>query len=414
MCRQGGRRERRRGGLFFDTHAGLPPPLAPAPPFPSPSHAHNTHSSTLQHDKPKPWDHDGIDHWTVHPFTRDDNPHGLLEESSFAVLFPKYRERYLRDAWPVVTKALKEVGIGCELNLVEGSMTVRTTRGTWDPYAIIKARDVLKLLARSVPAAQALKVLADDIQCDVIKIGGLVRNKDKFVRRRQRLVGPGGATLKALELLTGCYILVQGNTVAAMGPYKGLKTVRRVVEDCMANVHPIYHVKTLMIKRELAKDPALAAESWDRFLPSFKKKNVPRRKPQTIKPKKAYTPFPPPQTPSKVDLALESGEYFLSETAKRAAAADKAAASSAAHAAAKAEARAAPFVAPKEEKGKKRKEKEGGGDGEDVAAKLKDKLKARAAASGDDGARAGKRATAADFFHGAEEGEKKKKKRKKE
>jgi len=25
------------------------------------------------------------------------------------VLFPKYRERYLRDAWPAVTKALKEV-----------------------------------------------------------------------------------------------------------------------------------------------------------------------------------------------------------------------------------------------------------------------------------------------------------------
>ena len=49
-----------------------------------------------------------------------------------------------------------------------------------------------------------------------------------------------------------------------MGPYKGLKTLRRVVEDCIKNVHPIYHIKTLMIKRELAKDPALANENWDR------------------------------------------------------------------------------------------------------------------------------------------------------
>ena len=72
---------------------------------------------------------------------------------------------------------------------------------------------------------QALKVLQDEMQCDVIKIGGLIRNKEKFVKRRQRLIGAGGATLKALELLTGSYILVQGNTVAAMGPYKGLKTV---------------------------------------------------------------------------------------------------------------------------------------------------------------------------------------------
>jgi len=90
-----------------------------------------------------------------------------------------------------------------------------------------------------------------------------------------------------------------------------------------------------MIRRELAKDPKLATESWDRFLPQFRrnhlstsqktaKKNeriaekqtarqeaaqaagtttVPGtngEKPEDKPKKKVYTPFPPPQLPRKV------------------------------------------------------------------------------------------------------------------
>lgn len=198
-------------------------------------------------------------------------------------------------------------------------MTVKTTRKTYDPAAILNARDVIKLLSRSVPAPQAVKILEDGVAADVIKIRNLVRNKERFVKRRQRILGPNGSTLKALELLTQCYILVQGNTVSAMGSYKGLKEVRRIVEDCMANIHPIYHIKELMIKRELMKDPELANENWERFLPHFKKRTLSkRRKPLKVtdKSKKTYTPFPPPQEKSKVDLLIESGEYFLGKQAK--------------------------------------------------------------------------------------------------
>lgn len=189
----------------------------------------------------------------------------MLEESSFAVLFPKYRETYLREVWSALTTALGAHGIACTLDLVEGSMLVKTTRKTTDPYIILKARDVVKLLARSVPLKHALRVLEDGVATDIIKIGGLVRNKERFVKRRQRILGPNGSTLKvgadslkyghsaseliahthhkALELLTNCYILVQGNTVSALGPHRSLKEVRRVVLDCMKNIHPIYHIK---------------------------------------------------------------------------------------------------------------------------------------------------------------------------
>ena len=122
-------------------------------------------------------------------------------------------------------------------------------------------------------------------------------------------------TLKALELLTNCYILVQGNTVSAMGYFKELKTVRKIVLDTMRNIHPIYNIKELMIKRELSKNPDMVNENWDRFLPHFKKQNA-KRKQKKVSKKKKYTPFPPDQALRKEDYQMMSGEYFLSDKQK--------------------------------------------------------------------------------------------------
>lgn len=256
-------------------------------------------------------------------FRPEDNPHRLLEESSFATLFPKYREKYLKELWPLVEKILSEHQLKAKLDLIEGSMIVMTTRHTWDPYIVVKARDMIKLMARSVPFEQAQRVLQDNIGSDIIKIGSMVRKRDKFVRRRQRLIGSNGATLKSIEILTECYILVQGNTVATVGPYKGIQQVREIVISTMNNtVHPIYNVKALMIKRELMKDPKLAKEDWSRFLPKFHNRNTSKPKKYKAntakkKAKKAYTPFPPKPTESKIDLQLASGEYFLSREQKK-------------------------------------------------------------------------------------------------
>lgn len=49
-----------------------------------------------------------LDQWKVDPFAREDYKASkpFLEESSFATLFPKYREKYLREVWSAVTQAL--------------------------------------------------------------------------------------------------------------------------------------------------------------------------------------------------------------------------------------------------------------------------------------------------------------------
>jgi len=330
----------------------------------------------------KPWDSEDIDHWKIEPFLPEDNKYPFLEESSFATLFPKYRENYLKQVWPLVIQALDKQGINCVLDLIEGSMTVKTTRKTYDPYAIFKARDLIKLLARSVPFPQAVKIMEDGVACDIIKIGNILRNKERFVKRRQRLIGPDGNTLKAIELLTNCYVMVQGNTVSVMGPYKGLKETRRIVIDCMNNIHPIYHIKELMIKRELAKDEKLKNESWDRFLPKFKKRNIKVKAPQkkSKKDKKAKTLFPPAQQPSKIDLQLESGEYFLKPSERAAKELQRKKEKQAENNAKRQEERQKAFIAPSEEPQKSKKRKNDGDSSlsvEDLKKKFLEKAKKR-------------------------------------
>jgi len=252
------------------------------------------------------------------PVSKDENPQGMVAETAFATIFPKYREQYIRECFPLVKKSLSELGVTASLDAVEGSMTVTTTRKAYDPMAILNARDLIKLLARGLNFPAAKRILEEGMACDVIRVRGLVEKKERFAKRRQRLVGNKGSTLKAIELLTQCYVMVQGGTVAAVGPHKGLSEVRKIVEDAMNNIHPIYNIKRLMIKRELEKDPALKNENWERFMPQFKKKNTKKPEPKKKKMKpKTYTPFPPPQPLSKIDKELETGEYFLKEEERK-------------------------------------------------------------------------------------------------
>ncbi len=271
--------------------------------------------------------------YSVPALTESDVPGGscCVAETTFATIFPGYLESYISSVWPAVEAVLEQQKLAGKLNLVEGSMTVATTRRTWDPYAIVKARDFIKLLARNVPLAQAQKIFQDDIICDIIPISLKGKSTRRFVKRRDRLIGPQAQTLKALEILTGCYVLVQGKTVAVMGPNRGCLQVRKIVDDCMNNIHPIYGLKQLLIKRELAKREDLKHEDWSRFIPVYKKtvqtkekqKMIKKIKKDKVKEWKAKhdgkekSIFPPAPPKRKEDIAMETGEAFLAKPRRK-------------------------------------------------------------------------------------------------
>ena len=133
------------------------------------------------------------------------------------------------------------------------------------------------------------------------------------------------------------------------------------------------------------KDPELKNENCERFLPHFKKRTLSKRKKPlkiTDKSKKPYTPFPPPQEKSKVDLQIESGEYFLGRQAMERAAKERREEKQREKQAEKKKTKQKEFVPPQEnnmaspqkEKKKKRQENDGIGDEEKTTKKKRKRI----------------------------------------
>jgi ribosomal RNA assembly protein len=196
----------------------------------------------------------------------------LISETKFSVTFPKYQEKYIKECWKIIYRILKSYFIESILDISKGLITISTTNLIKDPFVIIKARAFLLLMSRSVPLQQAAKIFDDNISFEIIKLTSFIRSKKIFLKRRKKLIGLNGSIIRAIEMVTQTYLLVQGNTVSCMGTHSGIKQSRKIIEDCMKNIHPIFHIKILMIKQELNKDLTLKKKSWDKYIPLLKKK----------------------------------------------------------------------------------------------------------------------------------------------
>lgn len=76
-----------------------------------------------------------------------------------------------------------------------------------------KARDALKMIARSVPYEQAMRVLQDGVACEIIKISSMVPNKERFVKRRARYAVINDDPQFILSLTIICFSLTSSGSL---------------------------------------------------------------------------------------------------------------------------------------------------------------------------------------------------------
>lgn len=247
-------------------------------------------------------------------FHESDFKHEFTEVSSEEVMFPKHREKYFSQTEKYIARALEAKKLSCLVDLEKKTVEVSTNSRTRDPFIFIKGVDFVKLVCRGMCVEEAMKVLEDGYFCEVIDIKTLVKTEDVFEKRRDRLIGPKEATLKAIQILTKCHVVVHGKTVSVVGGFRGVEEVKSIVVDCMNNIHPVYQIKKLVEKRKLEGDGSKASEDWDRFLPKIKKSNTKSKKKVVARP----TGGMPADAPRrKEDVEMETGEYFMNEQDER-------------------------------------------------------------------------------------------------
>ncbi|XP_004289070.1 PREDICTED: KRR1 small subunit processome component homolog [Fragaria vesca subsp. vesca] len=172
----------------------------------------------------------------------------------------------LQKEWPIVESCLREYGVVCTLDLVAGKMEVSKTKAAEDEDIIFKAIDILHLLSRNVPARWAIRTMDCSCEHEIINIGnqegGICKlfgiSHEKFLARRNILIG----VVKELSQVTGCGIFGKGNTIAVLGSLQGIKTVKKIVEDCIAHdVPPAPRVRRIKKKTQPKKDARIKMTS---------------------------------------------------------------------------------------------------------------------------------------------------------
>ena len=122
-------------------------------------------------------------------------------------------------------------GVKLEVDAEEGEVIINDDVELEDPVMGLKVLEVIKAVGRGFNPEKAMRLFDDDEYLELVDLSDFVGDrKNQITRIRGRLIGKDGKTRRIIEELTGCDMVIYGNTVGLIGNSITLPVAKHAVE----------------------------------------------------------------------------------------------------------------------------------------------------------------------------------------
>ena len=123
----------------------------------------------------------------------------------------------------------KRFGVKIDIDTEEGEVIIHDDVQLEDPVMALKILDVIKAVGRGFNPEKAMRLFEDDEYLEIVDLKEFC-GSGQTSRVRGRLIGRGGKTRQIIEDLTGCDMIIYGNTVGLIGNSVSMPIAKHAVE----------------------------------------------------------------------------------------------------------------------------------------------------------------------------------------
>lgn len=126
----------------------------------------------------------------------------------------------------------ERTGTKIEIDSETGEVFITAKKGTKDPLAVWKARDIVLAIGRGFSPERAFRLLNEGETLEVINLTDIIIGNDKnaLPRVRGRIIGRKGRTREIIEEMSGTDVSVYGKTVAIIGNPIQIEVAKTAIE----------------------------------------------------------------------------------------------------------------------------------------------------------------------------------------